>query len=121
MTSRRMAQVNQLLKEELSELILREVKDPRIGFVTLTEVKVSPDLHQAQVYFSVLGDEEELQDSRAALEHAAGFLRHQLGRRLALRYIPELHFIYDRSLERAQRIETLLRQIHEQEEPSAGE
>ena len=108
MPSRRLEQVAGLLQEELSHLLEREVKDPRMGFVTLTGVELSPDLRHARVYFSVLGDEEAVQQSLATLERAAGFLRHELSRRLTLRQVPELHFVLDRSGERAQRISCLL-------------
>jgi len=119
MPSRRLEQVAGLLQEELSHLLEREVKDPRMGFVTLTGVELSPDLRHARVYFSVLGDEEAVQQSLAALERAAGFLRHELSRRLTLRQVPELHFVLDRSGERAQRISDLLRQARSsQGEPS---
>ncbi len=119
MTTRRARQVGRLIKEELSDLLQREVRDPRMGFVTLTDVQVSADLRSAQVYFSVLGEEEVVQQSLVVLRRAAGFLRTELGHRLALRYVPELHFLLDRSVERGQRIEALLRQIHQ--EPHAGE
>jgi ribosome-binding factor A len=114
MASRRTVQVGKLIKEELSGLLQREVKDPGLGFVTLTEVKVSPDLRSAQVYFSVLGDEAVAEESLSVLRRAAGFLRSELAGRLALRYIPELNFVLDRSIEHGQRIESLLRQIRDE-------
>ncbi len=119
MPSRRLKQVADLLREELSRLLEREVKDPGLGFVTLTGVEPSPDLRHARVYFSVLGDEEAVQQSQAALERAAGFLRRELGRRLTLRQVPELHFVLDRSGERAQRISDLLRQARSSGESCA--
>ncbi len=119
--TRRTEQVGDLIKEELSQLLDQEVKDPEMGFVTLTGVEVSPDLHNARVYFSVLGDEQAMQSSLAALERAKGFLRHELSQRLTIRYVPELHFVLDRSIERGQRIANLLRQVHEEEKPSPGE
>jgi ribosome-binding factor A len=121
--SRRTEQVADLIKEVLSELLEREVKDPQMGFVTLTDVEVTPDLRNARVYFSVLGDEAAVQESQAALERAAGFLRRELSRRLTIRYVPELHFVLDRSVERSQRIADLLRQAQEQryEELPGGE
>jgi ribosome-binding factor A len=119
--TRRTEQVGDLIKEELSQLLEREVKDPQIGFATLTDVEVTPDLRLARVYFSVLGDEHTMQESLAALERARGFLRRELSQRLTIRYVPELHFCLDRSIERGQRIANLLRQVHEQEEFSHGE
>ena len=116
MAPRRTVQVARLLKEELSELLKREVKDPRIGFVTLTGVDVSPDLRNARVYFSVLGEKEAVKQSLKALESASGFLRRELGRRLNLRRIPQLQFELDRSAEHGQHIADLLRQAHFEEQ-----
>jgi ribosome-binding factor A len=116
MSSRRIVQVARLLKEELSDLLRRELKDPRAGFITLTEVEVSPDLRNARVFFSVLGDDEAVQRSQQALESAAGFLRHELGRRIKLRRIPQLQFELDRSAENSQHIADLLHQVLGQEE-----
>jgi len=120
MPSRRTTQVGSLIKEELSDLLRRELKDPGLGFVTLTDVEVSPDLRSARVYFSVLGEEGAVEQSQAALERASGFLRRELAQRLTLRYVPELQFVLDRSMERAQRISDLLREIQAQEAPPDG-
>ena len=118
--TRRTEQIADLIKKELSLLLEREVKDPLVGFVTLTAVEVAPDLRLARVYFSVLGDEQATQDSLAALARARGFLRRELSQRLALRYVPELQFYLDLSVERGQRIADLLREVHQQEEASGG-
>ena len=115
--TRRTEQVGDLIKEELSRLLEREVKDPQIGFVTLTDVEVSPDLRLARVYFSVLGDEDAMQESLAALERAKGFLRRELSQRLFIRYVPELQFSLDRSIEYGQRIANLLREVLPPEQP----
>lgn len=114
--TRRTEQVADLIKEELCGLLERAVKDPGLGFVTLTDVEVDPDLRNARVFFSVLGDEAATQQSLAALQRASGFLRRELAHRLDLRYMPELHFVLDRSIERGQHIADLLRQVREQEE-----
>lgn len=118
--TRRTEQVADLIQEELGRLLEREVKDPGIGFVTLTDVEVDRDLRIARVYFSVLGDDEAMQQSLLALRRAAGFLRRELARRLDLRYMPELHFALDRSVEHGQRIADLLRQVREEEPPREG-
>jgi len=118
--SRRTEQVGDLIKKELAQLLAQEIKDPQIGFVTLTAVEVSPDLRLARVYFSVLGDEQVIKDSQAVLDRAKGFLRHELSQRLVIRYVPELQFRLDRSIERSQRISDLLRQAQQQEESSGG-
>lgn len=96
------------LQRELSELIRRQVKDPRVHGVTVTRVEVSHDLSHAKVLVSVLGAEAPQPEVIAALNHAAGFLRHTLGRVLKLRIVPELHFQYDEALDRAAHLTTLI-------------
>ncbi|MFQ5742235.1 MAG: 30S ribosome-binding factor RbfA [Acidobacteriota bacterium] len=96
------------LQVELAEVILLELKDPRIGFVTVTEVRMSTDLKHARVYVSVYGTQEEEEETLRVLRHAGGFLKRQVGRRLALRYIPDLVFVLDDTLKRSARIEALL-------------
>lgn len=104
----RKLRIGELLQHELAELILREVKDPRVPRVTVTAVDVSPDLANARVLISVLGAEQPQPEVVQALNHAAGFLRHELGRRLKLRSIPELRFSYDETLDRAAHLEALI-------------
>lgn len=108
MSSQRQSRVGEQIREDLTELLAREVHDPGIGFVTLTRVAVTSDLHLARVYYTVLGDDKSRKESRRALERAAPFLRRQLGARLRLRRIPELTFFYDESIERHDRIEKIL-------------
>ena len=96
------------LQVEIATLIQHEVRDPRIGFVTVTEVRMSPDLQYARVYVSILGEESEKQESLDALERARGFLKAQIGKRLRLRYVPELRFVVDNTLDLSERIESLL-------------
>lgn len=100
------------IRGELGTLLAREVHDPGIGFVTLTRVQVTPDLQQARVYYTVLGDEKARRNSSRALERAASFLRRQIGSRLRLKRVPELTFVYDESIARQDRIEQLLNEIH---------
>ncbi|MBU6420528.1 MAG: 30S ribosome-binding factor RbfA [Gammaproteobacteria bacterium] len=104
----RKLRIGELLQRELAELILREVKDPRVQRVTVTAVDVAPDLSHARALISVLGAEAPQPEVVQALNHAAGFLRHELGRRLKLRSIPELRFSYDETLDRAARLEALI-------------
>jgi len=111
MQGKRIERVNQLIKEEISALLQRGLKDPRIGFVTVTEVEVSKDLSHAKVYVSILGSEAEWRASLAALESASGFIHHQLRRRLRLRVIPSLLFRPDRSMAHAARIQGLLAEL----------
>ncbi|HKS42498.1 MAG TPA: 30S ribosome-binding factor RbfA [Blastocatellia bacterium] len=108
MTGRRPERLAEQIKEEVSLIIAGEVEDPRVGFVTVTDAKLTPDLRYAKVYVSVLGTEAEVKESLAALKHAAGFIRTQLGAVLRMRRTPELHFVYDETTETAARIEELL-------------
>jgi len=114
--TRRTERINDLLEEEISELLRRQVKDPRLGdlVVTVTEVDVSPDLRHAKVFVSVMGSEEEQAEAFRALEGASPFLRRELHKRLDLRRTPDLVFHRDDSLERAAHITELLRQISEE-------
>ena len=93
-------------------LLAREVHDPGIGFVTLTRVHVTPDLQQARVHYTVLGDEKSRASSARALERASSFLRRQIGSRLRLKRVPELSFTYDDSIEGQDRIERILNELH---------
>jgi ribosome-binding factor A len=109
--SRRTRQVGEFLREELTDIIRRDVKDPRIGFMSITRVDVTPDLRYAAVYISVLGTDQERADTLAALVSASGFIRHTLKPRLRMRQIPELEFRDDRSMEHAEKIARTLREI----------
>jgi len=116
----RLQRVNQLIREEISHLIQRELKDPRLGFVTVTEVDVAKDLRSAKVYVSVLGSETQWTESLQALESARGFIRNWLTPRLRLRAIPHLTFHADRSMAHAAHIQTVLEGLRTEERP-AGE
>jgi ribosome-binding factor A len=116
-SSQRPTRVGEQVREDLTELITRQVHDPGIGFITITRVNVTPDLQQARVYYTSLGDEKARRETGRALERASPFLRRQLGRRLRLRRIPELQFFYDESIERHDRIERILQELqHERAE-----
>lgn len=120
MTTRRQRQVAELLHEELSVLIQRRARDPRLGFVTVTGVEMSPDLRIAHVYVSVLGSDDDVKQSLQSLRRAAGFFRRELGASLSLRYLPELNFRSDDSLARGLRIDQLLDSL-QQETPDDDE
>lgn len=107
--TRRTDRVAEALQELIAGLLLREIKDPRIGLVTITGVKISPDLRHARVYFSRLGDEAQRAQSLRGLNSAAGFIRSQIARRLSLRVAPQIAFEFDGSLEQAERLARLLR------------
>lgn len=108
---RRTARLNEQLKRELSELIRTEVRDPRVGLVTITRVQVTNDLGFAKVHVRALGSDTERKETLEGLVAAAPFLRTALGRQLRIRRVPELRFQEDRSLEHAQRIEQVLSEV----------
>jgi ribosome-binding factor A len=107
----RMNRIGEEIKKELSVLLQREMKDPRIGFVTVTSVEVTSDLQLAKVYVSIFGDEEQRKASLEALAKAKGFLRTEIGRRIKLRHVPDFVFKLDQSIDYGNKIESILRQI----------
>jgi ribosome-binding factor A len=109
--SRRSQRVADLVRAELSRLVLTEAHDPELRRVTITDVEMPPDLKSARVFFSCLGGDEEREKAAGALRRAAGYLRREVGQRCRLRYAPELHFVSDRSLELGARIEELLHEV----------
>jgi len=111
MQGKRLSRVNQLIKEEVSAALQRELKDPRLGFVTVTDVETSKDLRVAKVFVSVLGDDKQWAGSMAALASARGFIRSWLRQNLDLRVTPELDFRPDRSMEHAAKIQSLLKKV----------
>jgi ribosome-binding factor A len=118
-TSRRVSRVSALIKREISQMLLTEIKDDRVGagMVSVTDVDVSGDLQHAKIFVSIYGTEEAKAETMAGLKAATGFVRSELGQRLGLRRTPELMFQEDRSLERGDRILTLLNQLN-QERPA---
>ena len=104
-----------MIRADLSEIINKEVKDPRLHSVTITSVKVSDDLRNAKIYFVEMGKDECSEEIKAGLSQAAGFIRRELGKRLQLRFVPELLFVHDTSFGYGNRIEKLLAEIAEQE------
>jgi ribosome-binding factor A len=103
--------VGEQVRAELARMIREELRDPAIGFSTVTSVEMSPDLSSAKVFVSVLGKDEDFAKSVAALNAASGRLRGPVGRNCSLRYAPHLHFVEDRTIERGARIEALLRTV----------
>jgi ribosome-binding factor A len=118
---KRADRVADLIKMEISDLLLKQVRDPRIGSVTITGVKVTDDLRAARVFFVELGKDQCGEEVRAGLARATGFLRRELGGRLRLRCVPELVFSYDPSFAYGNRIEKLLSEIHREGEAHASE
>ncbi|MDD3718381.1 MAG: 30S ribosome-binding factor RbfA [Actinomycetota bacterium] len=116
MIPERMKRVNEACKEALGEILQEKIKDPRIGFVTVTSVEVTPDLHQAKVRLSVLGPEEEVETVMRVLERAKGFMRRELGQRVRMRYTPELRIFLDRGPEVSERVQSILQDLAEEGE-----
>lgn len=119
MTLRR-EKLQELFKEEASAILQRRLRDPRVGFVSVTDVELSADLRRAKIFVSVLGDEEAKRRTMEGLERAAGFVRSELGRRITLRHTPEILFRLDDSIERGTRITALLREAARQDSPDTG-
>ena len=99
------------IRKELSILIARQVQDPGIGFLTVTRVKVTPDLQQARIFYTIIGDEKARKETARALGRALPFLRRQMGQRLRLRHVPELQFMYDETIEQQDRVEKIIQDI----------
>jgi ribosome-binding factor A len=111
MANNRPDRVGEAIRDELSQLIARQVHDPGIGFLTLTRVSVTSDLQQARVYYTSMGDEKAQLETAKALKRAVPFLRRQLGSRIRLRRVPELTFFYDKSIGHTDRIEQILQDL----------
>jgi len=117
----RPSRIGEELRTELSELIAREVHDPGIGFLTITHVKVTPDLQVARVYYTTLGDAQARRASARALERAGPFLRRRIGRRLRLKRVPHLEFFFDEATERGDRIHRILQDLNAERAAAASE
>jgi len=117
--TQRTERVDELLRQEIGQLLAREIADPRIGFATITDVETAPDLRHAKVWVSVIGTEGERTAAVAALAHAMPFIRHELGVRLRIKRIPELHVRLDDTMERGTRVLRLLAQLDAGTDPEA--
>lgn len=111
MSQLRVEKVQELMKQEISQIILQELKDPRIGFVTVTSVECTGDLREAKIYVSLMGNEQQIQDCWIGLNSSLGFIRREIGRRIRLRFTPELTFELDKSLDYSAHIQELLLKI----------
>jgi len=114
-SAQRPERVGEAIRDELSQLIARDVRDPGIGFITLTMVKVAPDLQLARVYYTSMGDEKALRETAKALGRATPFLRRQVAQRLRLRRVPDIQFFYDESVANQDRIERILQDLKAEE------
>lgn len=108
----------QKIKRAVGRTIALDLKDPRIGMASVVDVDLSPDYRHANIYISVLGDEEEMRATFEGLKSARGFVRSELGEKVRMKYVPEIHFIQDRSIERGARIEEILKRIRKDREES---
>ena len=113
MSKVRVEKVQELMKQEISDIIFNELKDPRIGFVTVTSVACTEDLREAKIYVSVMGDEKKARDTLNGLNSSLGFVRREIGKRIRLRFTPEISFALDTSLNYSDHIQRLLNEIHE--------
>jgi len=111
MDYQRSERVGDLLVELISEVLRKDIRDPRVGAVTITGAKVTKDLRQARIYFSLLGRADDKKEVLAGLKSATGFIRTKIGKQLKLRFVPSIEFLYDEREDEAQRIDTLLNQI----------
>lgn len=113
--------VGEQIRQELSQIIAQQVHDPGVGFITLTRVKVTPDLQLARVLYTVMGDDKQKKETVKALERAIPFLRRQIGSRIRLRRVPDLQFFYDESIEHQDRIEQILLDLKREREAQEAE
>ncbi|OGP55084.1 MAG: ribosome-binding factor A [Deltaproteobacteria bacterium RBG_13_52_11b] len=119
---KRSEKVADVIRKEISEMILlKTIKDPRIGFLTITRVLVSDDCRMARVYFSVMGDTDERDRSLEGLNSARGYIRKELGRRMSLRYTPDILFQFDPSIEYAIHIDEVIHHLHEERKKNDGD
>lgn len=112
----RVERVAEAIRSEVADILAREIKDPRLGFATVTDVEVSDDLRHVKVFVSVMGDKAQVDETMAALESATGFVRGEIGRRIRLRHTPEIIFRYDTSIKRGARVFELLKEIQSEQE-----
>jgi ribosome-binding factor A len=113
---KRSEKVGEAIHEIVTELLIKGLKDPRIGFITITGVKVTDDMHYSTVYFTVFGDDTAKKDTEAGLNSARGFIRREMGKKLRMRCVPEILFKYDTSLDTGNRIDELMREIKANEQ-----
>ncbi len=107
----RIEKLQEFIKQETGKMLLTEIKDPRIGFVTVTDVEVTGDLREAKIYVSIMGDEEKVKESWEGLQSALGFIRREIGQRVKLRFTPKISFALDTSLDYSEHIQKLLLQV----------
>ena len=107
----RIEKLQELIKQEVGKMLIYDIKDPRIGFVTVTEVEMTGDLREAKIYVSIMGNDEQIKNSMEGLQSALGFIRREIGKRIRLRFTPEISFAPDKSLDYSEHIQKLLLKI----------
>ena len=112
----RIEKLQELIKQEMSKSILQDIKDPRIGFVTVTDVKLSKDLSVAKIFVSIMGSDEQIKDTLEGLKSALGFLRHEIAKKVRMKYTPEIYFALDTSQNYSEHIQKLLLEIEKERE-----
>ncbi len=117
----RAKRVAELVRQEIADLLMRGVKDPRVGFVSVMSVRMSPDLRYANVYVSLYGTDKQRRDSYVGLRQSTGWIRREIGKRIRLRHTPEIRFFPDDTLDKVYHLEEIFRQIHEQERETRDE
>ena len=117
----RPGRVANAIRREISNIIHEDLKDPRIGFTTITKVEITPDLRNAKIYYSVLGNEKKVKSTKIALKNAMGFIKGLVGDRMKLRYVPDLLFVRDKSIEYQDKINRLFEKIHKEKSKEKGE
>ncbi len=113
----RIEKLQELIKQETSKMLLYDIKDPRIGFVTVTDVEMTGDLREAKIYVSIMGNDEQIKDTMDGLKSALGFVRREIGKRIRLRFTPEISFAADKSLDYSEHIQKILLQIEKERVP----
>ena len=110
----RIEKLQELIKQEVGKMLLYDIKDPRIGFVTVTDVEMTGDLREAKIYVSIMGNDEQIKNSMEGLHSALGFIRREIGKRIRLRFTPEISFAPDKSLDYSEHIQKILLQIEKE-------
>ena len=111
----RIEKLQELIKQEMGKMLLTDIKDPRIGFVTVTEVEMTGDLREAKIYVSIMGNDEQVKSSLEGLNSALGFIRREIGKRIKIRFTPEISFALDKSLDYSEHIQKLLLKVKSEE------
>ena len=110
----RIEKLQELIKQEVGKMLLYDIKDPRISFVTVTDVEMTGDLREAKIFVSIMGNEEQIKDTTDGLKSALGFIRREIGKRIRLRFTPEISFAPDKSLDYSEHIQKILLQIEKE-------